>query len=54
MKKKHLEEENCQEDSWQKNYSDNQTKDMTKNTRVGQREIGDGRKENNQGEKKQK
>jgi len=34
MRKEHLEEENCQEDLWQENYSDGQTRDMTKNTGV--------------------
>ena len=33
-RKEHLEEENCQEDLWQENYSDGQTRDMTKNTGV--------------------
>ena len=51
-RKKHLEEKNCQEDLQRENYSDGQTRGMTKNTRVGQREIGDSGKKNNQGEEK--
>ena len=53
-RKEHLEEENCQEDLQQENYSDGQTRDMTKNTGEDQREIGDGGKENDQGKEKQK
>ena len=31
MRKGHSEEESCQEDLWQENYLDGQTKDTTKN-----------------------
>ena len=44
-KKEHLEEKNCQEDSQQGNYLDGQIKDMMKNTRQSQKEIGGDRKD---------
>ena len=52
MRKGHSEEESCQEDLWQENYSDGQTKDMTKNTGEDWRKIGDGGKEDNQERKR--
>jgi len=53
-RKKHIREENCQEDLWQENYSDGQTRDITKNIGEDWKGIRDGRKENNQGEEKWK
>jgi len=41
MRKEHSEEENCQEDSWQENYLDGQTRDMTKNVGEDWKAIGD-------------
>jgi len=34
-KKEHLEEENCQEDLWQRNYLNGQIRDMTRNIGKG-------------------
>ena len=48
MRKKYLEEESCQEDLQQENYSDGQTRDMTKNTGEDWRRIGDGGRESNE------
>ena len=44
-KKRHSEEENYQEDLQQGNYLDGQIKDMMKNTRQSQKEIGGDRKD---------
>jgi len=41
MRKERLEEESYQEDLRQENYSDGQTRDMTKNTREDWKGIGD-------------
>jgi len=46
IRKEHLEEKNCQEDLWQENYSDGQTRDTTKNIGKDWKEIGNGGKEN--------
>ena len=51
-KREYLREENYQGDLWQENYSDGQTKDMTKNTGEDWRKIGDGGKEDNQERKR--
>ena len=48
------EEKNCQGDLQQENYLDGQIKGMTKNIREGQKGIGDGGKESNQGKEKWK
>ena len=50
-KKRHSEEENYQEDLQQGNYLDGQIKDMTRNTRQGQKEIGGDGKEEEQEDK---
>ena len=54
MKKKHLEEENYQEDLQQEYYLDSQIKGTIKNIGKGWKGIGDSRKEGNQGKEKQK
>jgi len=44
VKKKHSDRGNYWEDSWQRNYRDGQTSNMTKNIGVGWKETGgDGR-----------
>ena len=48
------EEENCQGDLQQENCLDDQIKGMTKNIGEGQKGIGDGGKESNQGKEKWK
>ena len=48
VRKKHLKEENCQEDSWQENYLDGWTKDTIKNTREDWKGTGDSGKGDNQ------
>jgi len=45
-RKKHSEEKNYQEYLWQENYLDGLTRDTTKNTGIGWREIGGNGKEN--------
>ena len=47
-KKERLNEENCQDSSWQENYLDSQIKDTIKNTGQDQKEIGDNGKEKGQ------
>ena len=47
MRKKYSKEENCQENLQQKGYLDSQIKDMMRNTKEGQKEIGNDRKEDN-------
>ena len=52
-KKKCLEEVNYWGDLWQKSYLDGQIKGTIRNTRQGQRGIGDDRKEKEQGNEEQ-
>ena len=54
MKKKNLEEENCQGDLQQENCLDGQIKDIIKNIGEGQKGIGDGGKKSDQGKEKWK
>ena len=53
-RKKHLEKENCQEDLWQENCLDGQTKDITRSIREGWKEIENGGKGNDQEEEEWK
>ena len=52
MRKERSEEENCQGDLQQENCLDGQIKGITKNIGEGQKGIGDGGKESNQGKEK--
>jgi len=52
MRKEHLKEENCQEDSWQENYLDGWTKDTIKNTREDWKGTRDSGKGDNQEEER--
>ena len=47
-KKGHSGEENYQKGLWQENYLDSQIKDMMRNTRQGQKEIGGDKKKEEQ------
>jgi len=53
VRKKYSEEENCQEDLWQESYSDDQTRDTTKNIGKDWKEIGDDRRARDLREEKQ-
>ena len=52
-KKKHLGEVNCQGNLWQESYLVGQTKNTTRNTGQGQKEIGDDGKKEEQRDEEQ-